>query len=121
MRLHALALGAALVIAAPGAAAAGCLRPTAPTAIDGASATTEQLLAYKASVTSFLSASDAYQQCVIDDTAAQKEAAKKARTKLDASVFKAADQAIKANQQDKEQAGKAFNGAVKAYKAAHPS
>jgi hypothetical protein len=121
MNLARLALGAALALAAPTFALAACDRPAAPTVVDGAAATMEQILASKKEVTDFITASDDYQNCVLADLKAQSDAAKKAKTKLDPAVKKAADEAISANQADKEKVGAAFNDSVKAYKAAHPS
>ena len=112
--------GAMLGLASP-ALAAECVRPEAPAAVDGATATMEQLLAAKAGVTDFMAKSDAYQSCVLDDVAAQKAAAKAAKTKFDSAIAKAADAKVSENQADKERVGQAFNGAAKAYKAAHPS
>src|SRR4051794_22621799 len=116
-----LALGAVLGLAAPGLALAECQRPSAPAAIDGATATLEQMLAAKSGVAQFMTESDAYQACLIDEAAAQKAAAKTAKTKLDPAVAKAADAKVSENQADKERVGAGFNTAAKAYKAAHPS
>jgi hypothetical protein len=113
------ALGAAL--AAPSLAFAACDRPTPPTALDSASVTLEQLQAAKGAVTGFIAASDAYQSCVLDDLAAQRAAAKAAKTKLDPAIAKAAEDKVSENQADKERVGTEFNTAVKAFKAAHPS
>ena len=121
MKLLPLALGAALAIAAPRLALAACERPTPPAPVDGATATKDQLLAAKGLVSDFITASDTYQSCILADVDAQQAAAKKAKTKLDPAVKKAADAAINANQADKEQVGQAFNASVKAFKAAHPS
>jgi hypothetical protein len=121
MKLVCLALGAAFSLAAPALALADCTRPTAPAAIDGATATMDQLMAGKSAVMAFMTASDTYQDCVIADLKAQADAAKKAKTGLDPAVKKAGDDAISANQADKELVGTQFNAAVKAYKAAHPS
>jgi hypothetical protein len=121
MKLACLALGAVLSLSAPAIASAACSRPTPPVALDGATITMEQLSAGKTAVMGFMSASDSYQECLLADIAAQKKAAKKAKTKLDPAVAKATEDAITANQTDKEAAGAAFNEAVKAYKAAHPS
>jgi hypothetical protein len=117
-----LVLSAALGLAAPGLAlAAACERPTAPAAIDGASATLDQLRAAKTGVTDFMTASDTYQGCLVDDLAAQRAAAKAAKTNLDPGVAKAVETKINENQSDKEKVGAAFNAAVKAFKTAHPS
>lgn len=116
-----LALGAILGLVAPGLALADCQRPTAPAAIDGKTATLEQLIAAKQAVVTFMSDSDTYQSCVIDAFKAKKAAADAAKTKLDPSLAKAADADVSANQADKEKVGGEFNAATKAYRAAHPS
>jgi hypothetical protein len=110
-----------LGLAGPAFAEDACSRPEAPAAVDGATATMEQLLAAKAAVTAFISTSDTYQTCVLDDVDAQRKAAKKNKTKIDPAIEKAADASIAANQSDKERVGAEFNAAARAYKAAHPS
>jgi hypothetical protein len=121
MKLATLALGAALAWTAPAVALAACERPMPPSPVDGASISMEQLAAAKTGVMDFMTASDKYQDCIIADVTAQRAAAKQAKTKFDPAVQKAAEEAITANQADKEQTGAAFNAAVKAYKSAHPS
>ena len=117
-----LALSAALGLAAPGLAlAATCDRPSPPVSVDGSKATLDELKAAKTAVTTFMTASDAYQGCVLDDLAAQKAAATAAKTKLDPAVAKAAEQKVNDNQADKERVGSDFNAAVKAFRTAHPS
>jgi hypothetical protein len=122
MKLAAIFMaGATFALAGSAMAEASCVRPTAPAAVDGATASLEQLLAAKTEVAAFIGASDTYQTCVLDDLVAQKAAAKANKTKLDPAVIKAGQAQVDANQKDKESAGKAFNAAAKAYKAAHPS
>jgi hypothetical protein len=117
-----VALGAALSLVAPGLAfAAACQAPTAPTAVDGSTATLQQMLAAKSGVTDFITASDAYQDCVVQEFQAQKAAADAAKAKVDPALAKAADAKVSASQADKERVGSAFNAAAKAYRAAHPS
>jgi hypothetical protein len=116
-----LALSAALGLAVPAVALAQCDRPAPPAAVDGAKASLDQLTQAKGAVTKFLTDSDAYQSCVLDDLAAQRAKATAAKTKLDPAVTKAAEQSVNSNQADKERVGSEFNAAVKAFKAAHPS
>lgn len=117
-----LTLGALFGVAAHGLAfAAGCDRPTPPARIDGASASMDQILAGKAAVTAFMSASDAYQDCIIAEVKAQRAAADAAKTRFDPAIAKAADAKANANQADKERVGAEFNASVKAFRAAHPS
>jgi hypothetical protein len=120
MKFASIALAATLSCATPSLALAACQRPTPPASVDGATATMEQLMGVKAAVTTFIGASDDYQGCVLADLESQKKAAKLAKTPLDPAAQKAADDAVAANQSDKEQVGAAFNAAVKAFKAAHP-
>jgi hypothetical protein len=122
MKFASLIALAALGLSAPGLAlAASCERPAAPADIDGAKASLQDVLAAKTGVTNFMTASDDYQKCVLDDLAAQRAAATAAKTKLDPAVAKEAEAKVAANQADKERVGASFNAAVKAYKAAHPS
>jgi hypothetical protein len=114
-------LALALALACPSMAFAACERPSPPGPVDGAALSMDELVAAQKSVMAFMSASDAYQTCILEDLTAQRDAAKKAKTKLDPAVEKAADDAVSANQADKEQVGAAYNAAVKAHKAAHPS
>jgi Skp family chaperone for outer membrane proteins len=121
-RVTAVLLGAALMGWAGSALAQdACTKPAAPAAVDGATASMEQLLAAKKEVSDFIAASDAYQTCVLDSVEAQRKAAKAEKRKLDPQVSKTADADIKANQADKEKVGADFNAAARAYKAAHPS
>jgi hypothetical protein len=116
-----LALAAALGLAAPAAALAACEKPAPPVVVDGATASMDQLRANQGEVQKFMSDSDAFQACVVDDLAAQKKAATETKTKVDPAVAKAAEAQLNANQADKEKVGGAFNAAVHAFKAAHPS
>jgi len=120
-RKLAWALSAVLGFAAPSLALAECQRPTAPAAVNGSTATLQEMMTAKQGVSGFMTASDDYQACLIKEVADQKEAAKAAKTKLDPAIAKAADARLSENQADKERVGADFNTAAKAYKAAHPS
>ena len=122
MKSSAIVIAAAtLILAGPALAGAPCTRPTAPAPVDGATATLEQVMAAKGEVSAFMTASDTFQSCVLDDATAQKAAAKASKTKLDPAIAKAAEAQIEQNQADKVRVGRAFNTAAKAYRAAHPS
>ncbi len=116
-----VAMAGALLIANPAMAQTTCTAPTEPMALDGKTATTEQIMAAKTSVVAFMSASDDYQTCVLDDLKAKEAAAKASKTHLDPAVNKAAQTSIDQNQAAKERVGKWFNSAIKAYKTAHSS
>lgn len=121
MKLAAISLAGAMLMAAGVAhAQETCTRPTAPTIVNGATATLEELQASKAAVMAFMSASDAYQTCVIDDITAQRAAAKAAKKRFDPAIAKAADKKTSENQADKVKVGADYNTAAKAYRTAHP-
>lgn len=123
MRLH-LMIGAfaAAALAGPALAQEACARPEAPT-IDrqAASQSVEALTAAKQQTVDFISASDAYQECVLADAKAKKDEAKAKKVAFDTSIADRAQSQVSANQADKEKVGAAYNEAVKAYKAANPS
>lgn len=113
---------AAAALTAPAFAQDACTRPAAPS-IDpqAAAASTETLTAARQQTLDFIKASDAYQDCVLADAKAKKEEAKAKKVAFDTSIADKAQREVSANQADKEKAGAAYNEAVKAYKAAHPS
>ncbi|HEY9217854.1 MAG TPA: hypothetical protein VIO94_07395, partial [Phenylobacterium sp.] len=102
--------------------AATCTRPEAPK-IDAAtaSASMEALAAAKQQTQTFITASDTYQACVLGEAKAKLEEAKAKKVDFDQGIAKRAQSQVSANQADKEKVGAAFNAAVRAYKAAHPS
>jgi hypothetical protein len=116
-----LAVSAALALAAPGLALAACERPSPPSSIDGSKVSLDQLRTAQGAVVSFMTASDAYQDCINGELTAQRAAATAAKTKVDPALVKAAKDNGDQNQADKERVGAEFNAAVRAFKAAHPS
>jgi hypothetical protein len=112
-----------LGMAAPALAdSSSCSEPYPPAAIDGSTATEDQLKAAVKDVKSFIADSDVYQSCLLSDLAQQKrEAAKsKDKTPLDPSIVAGVDAKLKSNQALKEKVGAEYNAAVQAYKAKHP-
>lgn len=122
MMLKTLALAAALTIglAAPAFAQSACQEPIAPAAVDGNTATKEQVKAALQDVKTFLKQSDDYQQCLLVELDAAKLAAKKDKKDIDPSLPAAVDAKVKANQALKERVGAEFNAAAQAYNAKHP-
>ena len=72
-------------------------------------------------IRTFIQASDDYQSCVLAAAKAKVDAAKAAKQPVDGSIAKKANEEVAANQKEKEKVGKAYNAAVAAFKAAHPS
>ncbi len=123
MMLKTLALAAALTIgmAAPALADSGmCQEPIAPAAVDGTTATKDQIKAALVDVKTFIKQSDDYQECLYNDLKSQSDAAKKDKKDLDPSISAAVDAKVKANQALKERVGAEFNAAAQAYNAKHP-
>jgi hypothetical protein len=109
----------------PAFAQMGCSNPIAPSAVNGASATEQQMKDAKADVLNFMKSSDDYQQCLLNQVkAAKAEAAKHTGDKnakpFDPAIETSATASIDANQRLKEKVGAEFNGAVAGYKASHP-
>jgi hypothetical protein len=96
-----------------------CQVPPVPAAVDGATASRDQILAAQTSVKSFLTTSDTYQQCVKTYIDTQNAAADKDKKPHDAVMIQTEGDKITANQNAKQKVGDDFNAAVAAYKAAH--
>lgn len=119
MGLAAAAFGA--MGAVPAFADDSCQAPPVPPSVDGATATRDQLVAAVNAAKSYISASDAYQQCIGDYIAAQKADAAKNKTTFDPAIEQAETAKVDANQASKQRVGDAVNAAVGAYKSAHPN
>jgi len=112
-----------LALAAPALAdSSSCSEPYAPTAIDGNTATPEQLKSAAHDANLFIKASDEYQNCLNADFMAQQEAAAKSKDKkpLDPSIKAGVEARIASNQKEKERVGAEFQAALAAFKAKHP-
>jgi hypothetical protein len=123
--LSRIAMASAFVLgmAAPALAdSSSCSEPYPPTAIDGNTATADQMKAAHNDVVNFIKSSDDYQSCLNADYTAQAQEAAKSKDKkpLDPSIKAAVSAKLEANQKEKEKVGAEFNTAVVAYKAKHP-
>ena len=123
--LSRIAMASAFVLgmAAPALAdSSSCSEPYPPTAIDGNTATADQMKAAHNDVVNFIKSSDDYQSCLNADYQAQSQAAAKSKDKkpLDPSIKADVEARLEANQKEKEKVGAEFNTAVVAYKAKHP-
>jgi hypothetical protein len=123
--LSRLAIASAFVLgmAAPALAdSSSCSEPYPPTAIDGNTATMEQLKAAAHDANLFMKASDEYQTCLSADYTAQAQAAAKSKDKkpLDPSIKADVEAKIASNQKEKEKVGAEFTATLTAYKAKHP-
>jgi hypothetical protein len=107
-------------VAAPVMAQGACTAPAPPAAVDGSKVTIDQLRAAINDAKAFIAASDTYQTCVGNDITAQKAAATKEKP-FDGAIEAAAMAKVNDNQSQKQKVGDAINGAIGAYKKAHPS
>jgi len=122
MKLKTLGLAVALVTASavPALAESACMEPIAPAAIDGSTATLDQMKAAQNDVKTFLKQSDDYQVCLFKELSDEKQAALKDKKDLDPAIEAAVNAKVQANQALKEKVGGEFNAAVNAYNAKHP-
>lgn len=116
-----IAAAAFAVLATP-AFAETCTAPIPPAAVNGNTATVQQMKDAIADFKTFQQASDDYQSCLIADLKAQQLAATKAKDPkpLDPSVAAGMNARIDANQKMKEKVGAELNAAIIAYKGKHP-
>ncbi len=115
-------LGAAVaLLAATPAFSATCVDPVPPVAVDGNSATEQQMKDARSDVMNFISSSDDYQKCLLNDLTEQRRKAANAKNPqpLDPAIEQAVQARIAANQRMKEKVGAEFNAAVLAYKSKH--
>ena len=97
---------------------AACKAPAAPALPDPNSATLAQMQAMLGGAGPFMAASDTYQQCIVNDLAAQKAAATKDKP-FDPAIEQAAMARVEANQTDKQKFGDGANAALVAFKTKH--
>ena len=119
MRLAAFA-GLLVLSASPALAQSDCVNPIPPTAVNGGTATKDQMAADRSDVMNFLKSSDDYQDCVDAEYKERQRKALKDNKPLPPDAAKEVDDQIAANQRAKEKVGAEFNAAVAAYKAKHP-
>lgn len=112
-----------LAITAAPCWAASCVDPIPPVAVNGATATEQQMRDARDDVTNFIKSSDDYQSCLFADLEQQKEKAAKEKDAkpLDPAIEQAVNAKVAANQRLKEKVGAEFNAAVLAFKSKHKS
>jgi hypothetical protein len=117
-----IGLASALLLASavPSFAESLCSEPIAPAAIDGSTATGDQIKAALADVKAFLKQSDDYQDCLNREFVAKMDDAKKNKKDPDPAWDADRKKKIEANQALKEKVGAEFNAAGAAYNAKHP-
>lgn len=119
-KTFALAVVLAFASAVPAMAAGNCSEPIAPAAVNGATATKDQIHSALLDVKTFLKQSDDYQVCLLRELDQAKADAAKNKKDLDPAIPASTDAKIKANQALKEKVGAEYNAAAHAYNDAHP-
>jgi len=119
MKLTMLA-GLLLISASPALAQSECFDPIAPAAVNGATATKDQMENDRKDVMDFIKSSDDYQSCLDADYKQRQAKAQKDNKPLPPEAAQEVDNKISANQRVKEKVGAEFNAAVAAYKQKHP-
>jgi hypothetical protein len=115
-----LLAGATPVLMTPALAqGAVCTEPAPPGTVNGATATVQQIVAFRTQVIAFRDQSDTYQACVAADLDAKTKAAT-AAAPLDPGVRQVALAKVAANQAAKDKAVADLNAQIKIYQAAHP-
>ena len=111
---------ALFAFAAPVMAQDACVVPYAPTIPNGTSATRDQILSARDSVTAFLKASDDYQNCLRVYLEQQTAIATRESREVDGAIRASVLAKNDSNQREKERIGAEFNAAVRAFNAAQP-
>ena len=108
---------AALLGATPALAQnAVCVEPTLPAMVDGNTVTHDQLVAAITQAKDYMAKSDVYQQCIVADLEAKKQAAAKAGTPFDEQLQQVALAKAAANQQSKDKLAADLNAQSALYK-----
>jgi tetratricopeptide (TPR) repeat protein len=101
--------------------AMGCAGPVPPSALDGATATREQIVAAHDHLDIYVSASSRFQTCLQTGfTDLQSQAAQQGHTWTGTPLERKYQSAIDKNQQDQQDANDQYHVALAAYNAAHP-
>ncbi len=114
-------LAAAFIAASAAPALADtCSEPIPPSAVDGSTATKEQMTEARDDTVNFIKASDDYQTCLYADLKAQKLEAVKNKKTFPSSIEDGVNAKIKDNQDEKEKVGGEYNASAIVYKNKHP-
>ena len=97
-----------------------CVEPPMPLPVDGGAMTADQMRAAMADARNFIAQSGLYQECLINEVEAAKTQAAAASQPFDPAIETSARAKVEASQKAQEKAGAAANGAMAAYKNAHP-
>lgn len=102
--------------------APNCTAPTPPTAVDGNTATQQQIDAARQEVSAFLSASNSYRNCLGRALGGRQDLAFFTKSNVPTAIVRQIEGKVADNQTQKERVGRDFNAAVAAFNArnGHP-
>jgi hypothetical protein len=120
MALKYFLTAAFLAATAAPALADQCSEPIPPSAVDGSTATKEQMTQARDDTVHFIKASDDYQSCLYADLKMQKMEAVKNKKTFPSSIEDAVNAKVKDNQSEKEKVGGEYNAAAIIYEKKHP-
>ncbi len=96
-----------------------CAEPPIPAAVDGASASADQMRAAMADARSFIAQSGVYQDCLLKEVEAAKTQATAASQPFEPMLETSAQARIELSRKAQEKVGAAANNALAAYKNGH--
>ena len=109
-----------LAMSGPLLAQSSCVAPTAPEPINGATASQEEVLAAVREAKAFIAQSELYQNCLAQEVEDAKARAAAENRPFEQQIARLAGSMTGQSQKLKEKVGTEANGAVDAYKKAHP-
>ncbi|MSP95600.1 MAG: hypothetical protein EXR00_10055 [Alphaproteobacteria bacterium] len=109
-----------MLAAATFAAENTCALPMVPAMPDGATASRDQVIAAAASVKTYVTASDTYQECLNVEFNKMIEQSKKDKKVVGPEANAEREARIAANQESKVKLGEAYTATAAAYRTAHP-
>jgi len=119
-RLIFLAAAFVLALPAPVGAQSVCVAPTAPAPINGATASQEEVLAAVRDAKAFIAQAELYQTCLAQEVEDARARAAAENRPFDQQIARVFGSMTDQSQKLKEKVGAEANGAVDAYKRAHP-
>jgi hypothetical protein len=98
-----------------------CTEPVMPIPLDGAAATADQMRAAMADARNFIAQSGVFQDCLTKEVEDAKSQAVTAGQAFESSIEAGARARMDANKKQQERVGATLDGAMLAYKNAHPN
>jgi hypothetical protein len=118
---HVLLIAVLLLGVRPAMGQSLCTEPVMPIPLDGAAATADQMRAAMADARNFIAQSGVFQDCLTKEVEDAKSQAVTAGQAFESSIEAGARARMDANKKQQERVGATLDGAMLAYKNAHPN